>query len=177
MTPNKFQITYDHYSPQQEPLREALCTLGNGYFATRGCHESSKAGSPHYPGTYLAGGYNRLETKIADKIVENEDFVNWPNWLYLTFKIGNDDEWFSLEQVQIIAYNQTLDLFHGILETSILFKDKLDRETGLRTSRLVHMNSPHLAAIKWVFTAENWNGIVTVHSAIDGNVTNSGVAR
>jgi trehalose/maltose hydrolase-like predicted phosphorylase len=176
MIPDKFQITYDHYNPQQEPLREALCTLGNGYFATRGCHESSSAGSPHYPGTYLAGGYNRLETKIAGKIIENEDLVNWPNWLLLTFKFGNE-EWFSLERVQIIDYNQTLELYHGTLECSIRFKDNHDRETSLRTSRLVHMNSPHLAAIKWILTPENWSGTITVHSAIDGNVKNCGVAR
>ncbi len=60
-------IVYEDYNPEQESLRESLCTLGNGYFATRGAHESSKAGGVHYPGTYLAGGYNRLETKIADQ--------------------------------------------------------------------------------------------------------------
>ena len=29
-------VTYEGFDPVQEPLREALCTLGNGYFATRG---------------------------------------------------------------------------------------------------------------------------------------------
>ena len=41
----------------------------------------------HYPGTYLAGGYNRLRTDIAGRSVENEDLVNFPNWLALTFRI------------------------------------------------------------------------------------------
>lgn len=27
---------YEGYDPEKERLREALCTLGNGYFATRG---------------------------------------------------------------------------------------------------------------------------------------------
>ena len=27
---------YEGYDPEEERLREALCTLGNGYFATRG---------------------------------------------------------------------------------------------------------------------------------------------
>jgi trehalose/maltose hydrolase-like predicted phosphorylase len=150
--------------------------LGNGCFATRGCHESSNANGVHYPGTYLAGGYNRLETKIAGNIIENEDLVNWPNWLLLTFKIENE-KWFSLDQVDIIDYKQTLDLYCGILETSIHFKDDQNRETLLLTSRLVHMNSPHLAAIKWILTPQNWSGTITVHSAIDGDVKNCGVAR
>ena len=39
----------------------------------------------HYPGTYLAGGYNRLRTDIGGRTVENEDLVNLPNWLALSF--------------------------------------------------------------------------------------------
>jgi len=61
-------FTYDEFEPEKESLREALCTLGNGYFATRGAAAESEADSVHYPGTYLAGGYNRLLTKIADRI-------------------------------------------------------------------------------------------------------------
>lgn len=169
-------IIYEEYNPEQEPLRESLCTLGNGYFATRGAHESSKVGGVHYPGTYLAGGYNRLETKIAGQILENEDFVNWPNWLFLTFKIGSD-EWFSIEQVKIIDYRQTLHLSCGLLECSIHFCDDNGRETNLLSRRIVHMNSPHIAAIQWTLIPKNWNGTITVHSAIDGNVKNCGVAR
>lgn len=45
------------YDPQ-EGLREALCTLGNGYFATRGAVAGSAADGVHYPGTFAAGVYN-----------------------------------------------------------------------------------------------------------------------
>jgi hypothetical protein len=41
----------------------------------------------NYPGTYLAGGYNRLTTVIDGRPIENEDLVNLPNWLPLTFRI------------------------------------------------------------------------------------------
>lgn len=34
---------YDDYQPEQERLREALCTLGNGYFATRGAAPEASA--------------------------------------------------------------------------------------------------------------------------------------
>jgi trehalose/maltose hydrolase-like predicted phosphorylase len=40
---------------QQEGLRETLCTLGNGYFATRGAAPDCRADGTHYPGTYLGG--------------------------------------------------------------------------------------------------------------------------
>lgn len=78
---------HDNFDPEQEGLREALCTLGNGYFATRGAAPESADDDVHYPGTYLAGGYNRLKTEIADRVIENEDLVNLPNWLVLEFRI------------------------------------------------------------------------------------------
>jgi alpha,alpha-trehalase len=33
----------------------------------------------NYPGTYVAGLYNRLRTPIAGRTLENEDLVNAPN--------------------------------------------------------------------------------------------------
>ena len=50
-------LIYDGFDPATERLREALCTLGNGYFATRGAAPEANADDTHYPGTYLAGGY------------------------------------------------------------------------------------------------------------------------
>jgi alpha,alpha-trehalase len=48
-------IDYEGFNPEQEGLREALCTLGNGYFATRGAAPESTADGIHYPGTYVDG--------------------------------------------------------------------------------------------------------------------------
>ena len=74
---NEWSLVYNDFNPDQEPLREALCTLGNGYFATRGAAPESHADTVHYPATYLAGGYNRLETHLAGRTIENEDLVNF----------------------------------------------------------------------------------------------------
>ena len=59
-----WSLIYEGFDPARERQREALCTLGNGYFATRGAAPEANADSTHYPGTYLAGGYNRLQTEI-----------------------------------------------------------------------------------------------------------------
>jgi alpha,alpha-trehalase len=42
-------------------LKETLTALGNGYFMTRGSAEETTKEEEdiRYPGTYLAGGYNR----------------------------------------------------------------------------------------------------------------------
>mgnify|MGYP003775614433 CR=1 FL=1 len=98
---DQWRLVYDGYDPGQEGLREALCTLGNGHFATRGAAPDCSANEIHYPGTYLAGGYNRLTTKIAGREVENEDLVNMPNWLPLTLRI-DDGDWFRLDDLSLI---------------------------------------------------------------------------
>lgn len=46
-----WQVIYEDWSPEKQPTREALTTLGNGYIATRGTMEEADAGGPHYPGT------------------------------------------------------------------------------------------------------------------------------
>jgi trehalose/maltose hydrolase-like predicted phosphorylase len=169
-------IRYDQYKPDEEPLREALCVLGNGYMATRAAAEESTADKVHYPGTYLTGGYNRLKSEVSGKIIENEDLVNWPNWLVLKMKI-EDDDWISPDQVDIVQYEQILDLKHGFLSRKITFKDQSKRATTLVSKRMVSMECPHLCAIQWNIIPENWSGKITIHSALDGRVINNGVER
>jgi alpha,alpha-trehalase len=169
-------LVYEGFDPTRERLREALCTLGNGYFATRGAGEEATADDIHYPGTYLAGGYNRLSTEIAGRIVENEDLVNLPNWLSLTFQPG-DGHWFDLRTVEILSYQQALHLKHGVLSRKLRCRDQHGRETTLLSRRFVHMADPHLAAIETTLTPENWSGRIVVRSALDGRVVNAGVAR
>ncbi|MEO3827648.1 glycosyl hydrolase family 65 protein [Actinomadura sp. B10D3] len=80
-TISRWILAYDGYDPAAEGLREALCTLGNGYFATRGAAPESSADDVHYPGTYIAGCYNRLTAEIDGRRLDNADLVNMPNWL------------------------------------------------------------------------------------------------
>jgi len=174
---DNWTLTYDDWNPDQQPLREALCTLGNGYFATRGAWEEVTAGGPHYPGTYLAGGYNRLTSEVSGRITENEDLVNWPNWLRLTFRLEGEVHWFDIGTADILEFTQSLDLRRGMLYRRIRFRTPDDRQTTLVSRRLVHMVDPHLAAIQWSIIPENWSGTIEIRSALDGTVANQGVER
>jgi alpha,alpha-trehalase len=169
-------LTYDTWNAGKQPLREALCTLGNGYFATRGAAEEAVAGGPHYPGTYLAGGYNRLESEISGRVIVNEDLVNWPNWLCLGFRAEGED-WFDIGTADLLGFRQTLNLREGVLERRIRFRHAGNRETTWISRRMVHLGDPHLAAIQWTLVPENWSGRIEIRSALDGRVSNQGVAR
>ncbi len=171
--PSAWSLVFENFEPAQEGIREALCTLGNGYFATRGAAPWAASDDVHYPGTYLAGGYNRLRTDIAGRVVENEDLVNFPNWLALEFRI-DDGDWFDARTVKLLSYRQELDLRRGLLLRTISFEDAAGRRSSLTERRFVSMSAMHLGALELSLTAENWSGCVTVRSAIDGRVVNTG---
>jgi len=171
--PSAWSLVFDDFNPAQEGIRESLCTLGNGYFATRGAAAWSVTDAVHYPGTYLAGGYNRLRTDIAGRVVENEDLVNFSNWLALDFCIDGE-EWFDVRSVKLLSYRQELDLRRGMLLRSISFEHGQGRHSTLKERRLVSMSDMHLGALELSLTAENWSATVTVRSAIDGRTVNAG---
>jgi alpha,alpha-trehalase len=173
---NEWVLAYEGFDPAREGLREALCTLGNGYFATRGAAPEARADEVHYPGTYVAGCYDRLVTEVAGRAVENEDIVNVPNWLPVTFRLA-DGEWFDVRRLDLLGYRQELDLRHGVLTRIVRARDAAGRVTRVRQRRFVDMSRPHLAALEITIVGENWSGPVELRSALDGTVTNSGVAR
>ncbi|MFD9093225.1 glycoside hydrolase family 65 protein [Streptomyces collinus] len=169
------------YDPAAERLRESLCTLGNGYFATRGALPECRAGLVHYPATYVAGCYDRLESTVAGRHVVNEDLVNLPNWLLLRFRLRRTADtwgpWFSPHTPTLLDHRHVLDLRHGTLTRSFRHTDHRTGSLRVEQTRLVHMGDPHLAALRTVFTAEDWSGEIEVESALDGEVINGNVHR
>lgn len=122
-----WNITYNTYEPAKERTREALLTVGNGYSGTRGAMDECDANAINYPGTYIAGLYNRLSTPIAGKEIWNEDFVNAPNWLPVTFRI-NDGKWFNINNTEIITIQRKLDFKSGLFSRSLKVKDENGNE-------------------------------------------------
>jgi alpha,alpha-trehalase len=173
---NPWVLRYDGYDPDEEGLREALCTLGNGYIATRGAVAGSCADGVHYPGTYAAGVYNRLQTTIAGRTIENESLVNLPDWLVLRFAV-DDGPWLAVDDVDVLDHNLELDMRQGVLTRRWRIRDDRGRTTRLVERRLVHMAHEHLAALETTLVAEDWSGRLRVRSGLDGDVANRGVER
>ncbi|HSJ50261.1 MAG TPA: hypothetical protein VLA90_03105, partial [Actinomycetota bacterium] len=141
---SEWALRYEGFEPEGEGLREALCTLGNGVFATRGAAPEASADGVQYPGTYAGGVFDRLRSEVAGRTIENEDLVNLPNWLVLTFRLGGG-EWPDLLRVELHDYVQELDLRTGVLLRSFRFTDAAGRTTGVTQRRFVSMADPKLA--------------------------------
>jgi trehalose/maltose hydrolase-like predicted phosphorylase len=143
---------------------------------TRGALPEAEADGVNYPGTYVAGLYNRLVTEIAGREVTNEDLVNVPNWLPLTFRVA-DGAWFDVQQADVLDHRVELDMRHGTLIRRLRWRDAEGRRTSVVQRRFVSMKDEHLAGLETTFTAENWSGTLGVRSGLDGRVINAGVKR
>ncbi len=173
---NDWTLAYDRYQPEREGVHEALCTLGNGYFCTRGAAPDCPADDVHYPGTYVAGLYNRRTSTVEGREIENEDLVNLPNWLPLNLRIEGG-EWLRMDALEILDYAQELCLRDGTLSRRLRLRDGAGRTIAWHERRIVSMAAKHLAAIELKITAEDWAGRMEIRSALDGTVINHNVER
>jgi trehalose/maltose hydrolase-like predicted phosphorylase len=169
-------LAYDSFEPAEEGLREALTSTGNGYFCTRGALAWAEADGVSYPGTYTHGGYNRETTIMAGMPVLNEDLVNLPNWLLLELRIEGEEA-VGMNNVELLSYRHEYDVRNATVVRTQRLRDRAGRETTLESRRFVSMADMHQAAMQLTITPENWSGKVEVISALDGRVTNRGVAR
>ncbi|GAA4990091.1 hypothetical protein GCM10025734_16740 [Kitasatospora paranensis] len=166
-------LRFEGSDPAGTGTREVLCATGNGYLVSRASAPEARADGVHYPGTYLAGVYDRASSEVAGRTVENEDLVNCPNWLPLTFR-PSGGAWFTGPPAEETL---ELDMQKGLLTRRALVVDTLGRRTRLVQRRLASQAQPHLLALETELTPENWSGRMEVRSALDGAVTNTGVAR
>jgi hypothetical protein len=161
---------YEGYEPDDEKLREALCTLGNGVMATRGAAPEMPAGPHHYPGTYAAGVFNRLTSEVAGEAVDNECIVNLPNWLPLTFR-AEGGRWFRIDEVEVLEHVQELDLRRAVLTRRLRLRDDDGRTTAVHQRRLVqHGDCATCAAWRPRSPPRTGPAHLEVRSGLDGTV-------
>jgi beta-phosphoglucomutase family hydrolase len=167
-------LVFGGFDPAHETHREALTALGNGYMATRGAMPEHVDDGVHYPGTYLAGVYDRLVSRIEGEEREDEELVNAPNWLPVDVRVG-EGEWWSAGGLVEREERRELDLQRGVLTRSARLVDPLGRVLRLVQRRLVSMDRPHLAALETALVPEGWSGRLSVRSGIDARVVNGNV--
>lgn len=171
-----FALIYERFVPEQEGLREALTSTGNGYLCTRGTAEWQDSDDVHYAGTYAHGAYNRETTILGGRPVLNEDLVNLPNWLVLKLRIEGEEA-ITLANCELLSYRHEYDIRTALVSRQLRFRDRAGRQSTLFSRRFVSMAHVHQAAIEWTLVPENWSGTVEVVSALDARVTNANVAR
>jgi HAD superfamily hydrolase (TIGR01509 family) len=169
-----WRLVYDGFDPWHEGHREALTTLGNGRMAIRGAAPEAQDDSVHYPGTYLAGTYNRLVHVVNGEKSEGEHMVNLPNWLPLDIRFGSG-EWWSEGGLTPKREHRELDMRKAVLSRRVLLQDSQGLELEVTQRRIVSMAQPHLALLETTLTPRGWSGPVQIRTGIDATVVNDNV--
>ena len=173
---NGRRLCFRGFHPATEGLREALTSTGNGQFCSRGAFEWADADGIHYPATYRHGVMNRETTIMAGEPVRNEDLVNLPNWLTLQLRIDGEEP-LRLGAIELLDYRHEYSVRDAVLVRQLRFRDRQGRVSRLQSRRFVSLAGRHQAGLEWTLLPEDWSGRVRIISALDGRVTNSGVAR
>lgn len=153
---------------------ETLFSTANGYWGTRASLPGSVDDGVNYPGSYLAGVFNRVTsdlTSSAGLVLESEHVPNIPDWTYLTVR---DDSGTTLlpNTNRILDHRFELDLREGVSRRFMRVTDKANRTTTILVEQLTSIDFKHAAGLRVTIQPENWSGEITVRSAINGNVEN-----
>ncbi len=157
---------------------QALQSVGNGYFCTRGAdyEEGQRADSWGYAGTYFSTIRNTRKSIIDGQPVYNEDLVNCINWLPVTFKL-DDNDWFNPHEAQLLSYEKELDFRSGCFSRTLCFRSQNGAETEVKARHCISMADKHLAAVEYCVTPTNYSGVITIKAGLHADHINDGVAR
>ncbi len=174
---NVWNIEYYGYTGgKRERSKESLLTVGNGYLGIRGALTETKASNNNYPGTYVAGMYNKLTTNVAGRDVVNEDFVNLPNAQFLTIKVDGA-EIYEPNKDKVIELKRVLNLKTSELVTKLIGEDNEGNQFEITTKKIVNMFNSHEYAISYSVKPLNFSKNIEIISEIDGQIINYGVER
>jgi HAD superfamily hydrolase (TIGR01509 family) len=168
--------TYEGPGPAEEGVVEAVCTLANGYLGTRGARPWARDDGTSYPGTYLAGLYNRLKSQVAGQSVEVESLVNVPNWMPVAFRAAGGP-WLGEDGAVVSLHRVRLDLGCGLLVRRCEITDTSGRRTALVERRVASMSDPHLLALELSCMPLNWSGVLQLRVGLDGGVIDDETAE
>lgn len=174
----KWCLVYKHFDKEEEKLRETLTTVGNGFVGHRNAISFMKADEDtHYPGTYIAGLFNKVTTKIADREIYNNDFVNVPNAFLVEFKFDNDKDYWHSNHLKLIDYEHRLNMKTGEATRAMILQHDDGRKIHYTCRRFAGMHNMHVLGQKITITPLNFSGILKLLSSIDGDIINYGVPR
>lgn len=116
--------------------------IGNGHFSI----SSSQLGTTpteSYMINFYDEGKNDIPRIAALPSWNEINYFNGVKWL-------NDSD---INSNEITGYEQTLDMFNGLLHTSFQWNDSLNRKSGIDVLTFISRNNKNLAVIKFEVTA------------------------
>jgi trehalose/maltose hydrolase-like predicted phosphorylase len=154
-----WELTEDSLVPSLLPWKESLFTVSNGYLGTRGSFEEGIVGETR--ATFINGLFVTPpgELPLLGAL---------PDWTRVVITV--DGEPLDLGVRPPAGYRRVLDLRHGLLERTILWKGAESGVVRFRFRRLASMEQPHLVALEVEAEALTDSVDLTMTTGIDTTV-------
>ena len=140
---NLWQISEHAFDADKLRSLETVCTIGNGYFGTRGAFEEGYPKAT--PATLLAGVFDKIE-------IGKEELANVPDWLPIQLFVNG--ERFRMNKGKVLGYRRVLDMRRGVLRREVHWQSP--QGVGLRVvcERFASLHDEHVGAIRYSLTLD-----------------------
>jgi trehalose/maltose hydrolase-like predicted phosphorylase len=150
-------VTETAFDPAENPVRETLFTLSNGFLGVRGALEEGLCNADSNPGVHLAGVYYRAPhgTEYA------KGPSPFPKTLHamatfadvLRVRPAVGDEALDLATSRVAAHRRTLNLKDGVLERAFAWTPRAGGHVKVTSCRWVPMQHRSLAVCRYEIEA------------------------
>ena len=173
---DEWSIIENSFDVETNGRDETIFALGNGYIGMRGNFEEGYGGpaGTSLEGIYLNGFYESEPIQYGEEAYgyarHSQTMLNVTNSRIIQLTL--DGEPFDLFQGKVLHYERVLDMKNGILTRTVTWESPAGKQVRIHARRIVCLNRKHLAAFSYEATPLNFNGTLTLESALDGDVQN-----
>ncbi|MGG6310857.1 glycoside hydrolase family 65 protein [Paenibacillus macerans] len=170
----EWSLVEDAYDDKDNQRSESLFSLGNGYIGMRGQFEEGYHGveGTSVRGCYLNGFYDSAPIHYPEGAygypAKGQSMLNVTDAGII--KLAVEGETFHLNRGHVRFYKRVLHMQSGLLHRLVEWESPAGHRVLIHIRRLVSLPHKHLAAIHYEVTALNFDGIVSMTSAMNGDI-------
>lgn len=154
---------------------ESVFALGNGYLGLRGTYDECDENIDETSGMYINGIFETepiVHPWPCKGFAKNEEYtVNLCDWRIIEVYTDGEKACFSNGLKNHI---RRLDFTRGEIVRSFEFTSKTGKTVRIESVRIVNLNRPHSAQIRYTVTSANFDGEIEIHSSVIKNTLING---
>lgn len=161
----KYVIRHSDFDPFEQPSKETIFTLTNGFIGLRGSLELSDS---EMKGTFCAGCFNSGDLPLPE-LVKIPDPMALNIWLH----DPSGMEKLTLKKDNVTDFCESLDMERGLFSYSLKIKSKKGYTFQIKVNRFVSSHAKNIWGTSIEIIPVDYTGVMLIESAIDSAVYNN----
>lgn len=170
---HEWQIIEEGFDPELNKISESIFSLGNGRMGQRANFEETYTGET-LQGNYIAGVYYPDKTRVGwwknGYPAYFAKVLNAVNWIGIQISING--EVLDLNTSKVQSFSRVLDMQQGTLTRKFVVELIDGNVVEVEAIRFCSIVDDEAGAISYTITPQNFDGLITVESSLDGDVKN-----